>query len=375
MNFPLEAYLSDLATLCAIDSGDANREGTNAMADYFEARYRAMGLHVERRYYENNDFAPFLLAENGAADTPIDVLLVAHMDTVFPVGEGASRPFKVDPQGIGRGPGCVDCKGGCLMIEYLVRQWMQEGVSFHFCVAMNSDEERGSQYSRAYFEELAQRAKRCFIFEPGRANGEFVTQRKGGANYLIRCHGVAAHSGVNPQDGASAIIELARWLPELQSLNDYKTGTTLNIGRIDGGGDRGQVPDYCECTVSFRTLDPKALSMLETQFRQMTEHPFDPRTQIEIQQVSQRPAMILHPASAALLSALERVGEREEIPICHLSTGGGSDGNFISHYGVATLDGCGPCGAALHTKDEYMISSSIEQRFRLMNRLIHEITE
>ena len=85
--------------------------------------------------------------------------------------------------------------------------------------------------------------------------------------------------------------------------------------------------------------------------------------------------MVLHPASAALLSALERVGEKEGIPILHLSTGGGSDGNFIAHYGVATLDGCGPCGAALHTKDEYLISSSVEQRFHLLSRLIHEIID
>lgn len=371
--FSLEEYLEQLKTLCAIDSGDANAAGTNAVADFFEERYRALGLRVERRYYQDNDFAPFLLVENGEPDAPIDVLMVAHMDTVFPVGEGAARPFAVDAEGIGRGPGCVDCKGGCLLIYHLVRKWMAEGVSFHFCVAMNSDEERGSRYSRVYFEELARRSRNCLIFEPGRAGDEFVSQRKGGANFLIRCHGIAAHSGVNPQDGASAILEMSKWVAQLYTLNDYDAGTTLNIGRIAGGGDKGQVPDYCECTVSFRSLLPEALPALKAMFARMESQPFDPRTRIEVEQVSLRPAMSIHPATEKLLEELESAGQEENLPIRHLTTGGGSDGNFIAHFGVATLDGCGPCGANLHTKDEYLKTVSVEERYRLMDRLIARI--
>ena len=117
MSFSLNEYLSDLKTLCAIDSGHFNAAGTEAMADFFESRYRALGLNTERRHYENNDFAPFLLVENGAPDQTIDFLMVAHMDTVFPVGEGAARPFAVDENGIGHGPGCIDCKGGALLID------------------------------------------------------------------------------------------------------------------------------------------------------------------------------------------------------------------------------------------------------------------
>lgn len=375
MSFCLNEYLSDLKTLCAIDSGHFNAPGTNAMADFFEARYRALGLNVERKYHENNDFAPFLLIENGTAEETIDVMMVAHMDTVFPVGEGAERPFTVDADGIGRGPGCIDCKAGCLLIYYLIRDMLAEGISFHFAVAMNSDEERGSHHSRPYFESLAQRAKTCLIFEPGRANDEFVSQRKSGANYIVRVHGVAAHSGVNPEDGASAIVELAKWIPQLQSLNDYEGGTTLNIGRINGGGDKGQVPDYCECTISFRSLAPEAPEKLSALFECMKAQPFDARTSIEIEQVSLRPAMAIHPATRRLLDALELVGEKENLPIAHLTTGGGSDGNFIAHYGIATLDGCGPCGAKLHTKDEYLKTETVEQRYRLIKALIREITK
>lgn len=169
-DFDLSAFLADLRTLCAIDSGHFNAPGTAAVADFFESRYRALGLKTERRYYDNNDFAPFLTARN-SEDEQIDVLFVAHMDTVFPVGTGAQWPLEVDADGLAHGPGCIDCKGGCLSLYYLLRQMLQAGdCRFRFCVAMNSDEERGSAYSRPYFEALAQKSRYCFVFEPGRPN-------------------------------------------------------------------------------------------------------------------------------------------------------------------------------------------------------------
>lgn len=123
-DFDLSAFLADLRTLCAIDSGHFNAPGTAAVADFFESRYRALGLKTERRYYDNNDFAPFLTARN-SEDEQIDVLFVAHMDTVFPVGTGAQWPLEVDADGLAHGPGCIDCKGGCLSLYYLLRQMLQ----------------------------------------------------------------------------------------------------------------------------------------------------------------------------------------------------------------------------------------------------------
>lgn len=373
MSFDLQGYMAELTKLCAIDSGMRNREGTTAMAAYFEERYRSLGLKTEIRYYDGNDFAPFLLAGN-ALEGPVDVLFVAHMDTVFPVGDGVARPLTVDENNIARGPGCIDCKGGCLLIYELVRQLMDEGTDLRFCVAMNSDEERGSRYSRSYFEEFAARGEVCLVFEPGRANDEFVSERKGGANFLIRCHGVAAHSGVDPQNGASAILEMAKWLPELYALIDYDAGTTLNVGRIQGGGDNGQVPDYCECTVSFRSLLPEALDGLRALFERMKAQPFDARTHIEVEQVSLRPAMRIHPKTAKLIEELEAAGREESLPVEHIVTGGGSDGNFIACFGVALLDGCGPCGGKLHTVEEYLKVDTVEERFRLMLRLLHRLS-
>ncbi len=368
--FPIQEYLQDLKTLCAIDSGDQNAAGTSAVADFLEERYRALGLEVERRYYNGNDFAPFVTAKN-SCEGPFDVLLVAHMDTVFPVGTAAERPFAVDGNNIGHGPGCVDCKGGCLLIYYLLRSLLEENaVNFSFCVAMNSDEERGSLYSRPYFEELARKTKYCFVFEPGRPNDEYVSRRKGGAKYLIRCHGVAAHSGVEPEKGASAILELAKWVTELYQLIDYEKGTTLNIGRFQGGADNGSVPDYAEFTLSFLYLDEAALEPLHAMLQRMREHPFDGRTQIEIEEKLLRPPMIPTQATRELLDKLAEAAKEAGTTAEHLCTGGGSDGNHIAPLGPATLDGCGPCGGKLHTKEEYLKIGTVATRYETMFRLL-----
>lgn len=374
MSFDIKNYMQELTKLCAVDSGMRNREGTQKMAAYFEACYQSIGLPTQIRYWENNDFAPFLMAGN-AMEGPIDVLFVAHMDTVFPVGDGAARPLTIDENNIARGPGVIDCKGGCLLIYELVKKLLEDKKPLRFLVAMNSDEEKGSRYSRPYFEQLAERSRVCLVFEPGRANDEFVSERKGGANFLVRCHGIAAHSGVDPQNGASAILELSKWIPEMYKLTDYEAGTTLNVGRMQGGGDNGQVPDYCECTISFRSLKAEALDGLYALFELMKTQPFDHRTRIEVEQVSLRPAMRIHPGTKKLIEELEAAGREENLPVKHIVTGGGSDGNFIACKGVQLLDGCGPCGAKLHTTEEYLKVDSVEERFRLMYRLLSRIAD
>lgn len=372
-DFSLQEFLADLKTMCAMDSGHHNAAGTTAMAEFLAEKFRSLGLHTEIRWHEGNDYAPFLMASN-SDDEAVDVMFVAHMDTVFPVGTAAEWPFTVDENGIGHGPGCVDCKGGCLLVYHLLRVLQKDGKwNFRFRVAFNSDEETRSVHSRGYFEEMAQHAKYCFVFEPGRAKEEFVHHRKGGLNYIIKCHGIAAHSGVDPEKGASAILELARWATELDKLTDYAAGTTLNIGRFTGGSDSGAVPDYAEMTLSFRFLEADARAKLEAVLDRMRTTPFDPRTSLEVLNVSDRPAMFPHDATQALLKELHAAGAEVGQTVQCIVTGGASDGNFISPFGVATLDGCGPCGAALHTRDEFLLPESVQRRLDLMQRLLERL--
>ena len=372
-SFDLESYLSDLKQLCAIDSGHHHGPGAEAVADFFEARYRALGLQTERRHYQNNTVAPFLLVSN-SQEEDFDVLFIAHMDTVFPVGTAQEWPLTEIAPGIVSGPGCADCKGGCLLLYYTIRAMLEDGsLNFRFRIAMNSDEERRSDYSRAYFEELARHAKYCFVYEPGRPNDEFVYQRKGSVTYNLKCHGVSAHAGVEPEKGASAILELAHWVNELDKLVDYEKGTILNVGVFHGGIGNGSVPDYAECSFSCRYLSSSAEAELESVLQRMRTQPFDPRTRIETEFVSQRPCMEPHEATMQLLKELEKAGEAVGQNPTGLVTGGGSDGNFVSPFGVATLDGCGPCGGKLNTREEYLKTASVAQRFDLMTALLKRL--
>ena len=372
-NFPLNEFLEDLKQLCAIDSGHMHGPGAEAVADFFEERYQALGLATQRLYYQNNLATPFLLVSN-CDEEDFDVLFIAHMDTVFPVGAGEQWPLQEIASGIVSGPGCADCKGGCLLVYYLIRHLLEEGkCNFRFRVAMNSDEEAGSHYSRAYFEALAPHTKYCFVFEPGRANNEFVGQRKGGVNYLLRCHGVTAHAGVDPEKGASAILELARWVNELYKLVDYERGIVVNVGKFTGGTETGSVPELAECKLNVRVLQEKDLDGLNAMLEKIQKDPFDPRTTMEIIQTSSRPCMEPHEATLALLEELAQAGKSVGQTTKWLSTGGVSDGNFVSHYGVATLDGCGPCGGKLHTREEYLKTESVEQRFAIMLALLRRL--
>jgi len=369
-NFSLEEYLKDLKTLCAIDSGHLYGPGAEAVTDFFETRYQALGLQTQRLYYKDNANTPFLLVSN-SEEEDFDVLFLAHMDTVFPVGAGEEWPLAEIAPGIVSGPGCADCKGGCLLLYYTIRQLLQEGkCNFHFRIAMNSDEESGSHYSRAYFEELAQHTKYCFVYEPGRPLDEFVGQRKGGVNYLLRCHGVPAHAGVDPEKGASAILELARWVNEFYKLMDFEKGVVVNVSKFTGGSETGSVADFAECKLNVRTLQEQDLEPLYDMLEHLQREPFDKRTTMEIQQTGHRPCMEPHEATQQLLRELEEAGRQVGQQTTWLTTGGVSDGNFVSCFGVATLDGCGPCGGKLHTREEYLKTQSVKQRLDIMTALL-----
>ena len=369
-DFSLESYLSDLKQLCAIDSGHLHGPGSEAVADFFELRYQALGLKTQRLHYENNPNTPFLLVSN-SKDEDFEVLFIAHMDTVFPVGAGAEWPLTETEPGIVSGPGCADCKGGCLLLYYTIRKLLKEGkLNFRFRIAMNSDEESGSHYSRAYFEELAPHAGYCFVYEPGRPLDEFVGQRKGGVNYLLRCHGIPAHAGVDPEKGASAILELARWVNELYKLVDFEKGIVVNVSKFTGGSETGSVADLAECKLNVRTLRETDLEGLYDLLDRLQKHPFDSRTTMEVIKTSHRPCMEPHEATLRLLKELELAGEAVGQKPTWLTTGGVSDGNFVSPFGVATLDGCGPCGGKLHTREECLKTASVAQRLEIMTALL-----
>ncbi len=369
-NFKLKKYLKMLSYLCSVDSGKKSVKGKTTLIKYFMKKFKKLRLNTAIRYYQNDTTSPVLIVDNGSLEN-IDVLFIAHLDTVFDEGLAKKYPFKIIDDNIATGLGCIDCKSGCLSIYYLIRRLIQEKKdNFNFCIIFNSDEETGSHNSKYFFDRLGQKSKYCFVFEPARRNDEFVSQRKGSESYVIKCHGIAAHAGVEPEKGASAIVELAKWIPELYKLVDYENGTTLNISHFLGGLKDGSVPEEAQFNLNYRYIDDSASGKLQEMLEKMQKNPFDERVSIEVINTNTRPAMILHENSQLLLEKLQEVGKALDYPIKHVTTGGGSDGNFVSIHNVATLDGCGPTGGDMHTVSEFIVIDSIKKRLDVMYHLI-----
>ncbi len=370
--FDLKEYLSDLSTICAMDTGRYNRAGVEEIVAWFRTRFEKLGFRTELRITPGHEEAPVLMISNCGPEEKFDVLFISHLDTVFDTETVKSWPVSVDEAGICRGPGVIDCKGGSLLVYYLLREMKAAGeLGFKFTAAMNTDEEPGSNYSRVFFEELAEKTDYCLVFEPGRANDEFVGVRKGGAKYQVIAHGVGAHSGADFEKGANAIVELAKWIPELTELIDLEAGTTMNIAKIEGGLNNGQVPDYAELTARLLYLDPAAIEKMDALIERMQSTSFDPRCSMEVKEVgTRRPPMYMTENSEKLFHCLEEAGKKTGCPTEWISTGGMSDGNWVAHHGVATLDGCGPCGAGLHTRGEYLKTASVGPRLEIIRALL-----
>ncbi|MGI6509616.1 MAG: M20/M25/M40 family metallo-hydrolase [Erysipelotrichaceae bacterium] len=369
-NFNLDKYLEELTYICSIDSGKTNTDGKLKLIKYFEDKFKVLNLKTAIEYYQDDKASPVLMVSNSNFEN-IDILFIGHVDTVFEDGLAKEHPFTVDEKNIGTALGCIDCKGGCLSIYHLIKMLIENRKdNFNFCVIFNSDEETGSDNSKFYFEEMAKRSKYCFVFEPARRNDEFVSQRKGSESYIVKCHGIPAHAGVEPEKGASAVLELAKWVVELYKLVDYEKGTTLNISHFSGGMKEGSVPEFAQFNLNYRYLDDKASDNLQEVLNKMKTTPFDDRTTIEIIDKGKRPAMILHRNSELLFEKLKEVGKEVNYQIKHVTTGGGSDGNFVSCHNVATIDGCGPTGGDMHTIKEFIVIDSIEKRLNVMYHLI-----
>lgn len=373
--FELKDYLADLTEICAMDTGRGNRAGREEIVGWFRTRFEALGFRTEVRITPGHEEAPVLLVSNCDPAESFDVLFISHLDTVFDTETVENWPVTVDEAGICRGPGVVDCKGGSLLVYYLLREMKAAGeLGYRFVAAMNSDEEGGSLCSRCFFEELAENTGYCLVFEPGRANDEFVGVRKGGAKYRIIAHGVGAHSGADFEKGANAIVELAKWVPELTGLIDLEAGTTLNVAKFEGGLNNGQVPDRAELIARLLYLDPAAIDRMDALIRRMESEPFDPRCSLEVREEDfRRPPMYMTENSEKLFHCLEEAGRKTGCPTAWISTGGMSDGNWVAHHGVATLDGCGPCGAGLHTRGEYLKTQSVEPRIKVMRTLLNSL--
>lgn len=367
-DFLVEEYLQELEKIVNIDSGSRIPGGTTKIADYFEEKYKQLGLTV-KRIQTDPELGPCLEIRNRGGEGPIDILLTGHMDTVFPDKTAEARPFRIEGN-LAYGPGIMDMKAGLMTGYYLMKYLLENPVDLNFCIALNSDEEISSVSSQEWLKGLARKSTYAFILEPGRKNGEFVSERKGLARYVAKFNGIAAHAGVAPQDGASAIHEMARWIPVLTELNDYEIGTSINVGKISGGTAANVVCDYAECQIDTRFCSALESDKIKAKFDYLCANTFDSRVTASVKREGFRPPMTCTKKAEDLLHLLKESGSSMNIPVKWVKTGGGSDGNFIAFEGCTVVDGAGPSGEGAHSNQEILHLDSIEPRLNLLYETI-----
>ena len=370
--FSTTQYLQDLAKLVNIDSGSNSPAGVAAVAEFFNQKYREMGWQVTKQQFDSS-VGPCLEITNQAG-AQFDLLLLGHIDTVFPVGTARERPFTIK-DGHAYGPGVNDMKAGALLMYYALRVLHTQAAlgDKAICVALNSDEEIGSVFSRPWIEKLAQKSKYVFVLEPARVNGALVKERKGVGRYQLEFTGVASHSGVDHQKGKSAINELGHWIISLHGLTDYQLGTTVNVGLVSGGTATNVVAEHAQAKVDLRITDMEELQRVDATIRKLAEQPKTPGVKVQVTGGVQRPPMNASDATEKLCALVEEIGKRVNVAVKWAKTGGGSDGNFSAALGIPTIDGLGPIGGGSHSVDEYLVIESIEPRFKLLTELIKRI--
>lgn len=362
------AMQAALATLVNIDSGSHDKPGTDRVAQAMVGWLQAAGVSAEHRA----DIAEgdVLLARlPGAQANAAPVVLMGHRDTVFPTGTAAQRPWRVEGERA-YGPGVADMKSG-LVLQCFVMMALHKLPPLPFSVLglFTADEEIGSHHGRIAIEAHARGARAAFNAEPGRVSGNLVTERKGGATFLIEVTGRAAHSGVNHADGASAIEALARLVIALHALTDYGTGITTNVGLISGGMSTNTVAPAAQAKldVRFRTLAER--ESVFAQIHALATAPNMPGTTIRITQTSE--FLPLEPqASQALMQRYQASAAQVGFDVAGEATGGCSDAGFTAALGIPTLCGVGPVGAKVHTDGEYCCLDTLVPRAQALVRTI-----
>jgi glutamate carboxypeptidase len=372
----LPRYLAELETLVNIDCGSYTAAGVNRIADRVAASLTELGAEVERIAHspapgelQLGDLVIGRLAGDGPRR-----LLIGHMDTVFDEGTCAARPFHVQGQRA-LGPGTSDMKGGLLAGLHALAALREFGERPAVTYVANPDEEIGSIFSGAHIRRLAPEHDVTLVLESARANGDIVSARKGIADLELAFTGRAAHAGVEPEKGRSAILAAARQVVALHELNGRWPDVTLNAGVIAGGTRPNVVPAECRLQLDLRGATADAFDAARAEVERLAaDSPVDGVT-CRIRELANHRPMEKTPATARLADLAIAIAGDLGFELRDTATGGASDANTTAGLGVPTLDGLGPIGGDDHSADEWLDVASVVPRTTLLATLIARVGE
>lgn len=296
-------------------------------------------------------------------------LVLGHYDTVWPIGTIDERPFSVDGN-IVHGPGSFDMKGGLaqIVLALMAIRDLELETPVLPIIFVNADEEIGSHSSTRYIRLLAQHADRALVLEPALGGrGDIKTARKGIGRFTITVFGKAAHAGLDPEGGASAILELSHVIQKLFALNDVDRGITVNVGTVDGGIQPNVVAPHSKAVVDVRV--PTVAAGNEIEYIIHSLQPTTRDVRLHVDGYIGRPSMEPTPRNQKLWERAKQAGDELGLDLHQARAGGGSDGNTTSLY-AATIDGLGPVGDGAHAVHEHLLIDKTLERAALLTLLL-----
>jgi glutamate carboxypeptidase len=363
-----EAFVQTIREFVEVESPSDNKLAGDRMGAILASKFETLGGRAT--VHRADDYADHIQIDFPGREEVKPVLLLGHFDTVYPLGTLAKMPCHIT-NGRLHGPGVLDMKSGIALMFYAMealKAW-HGSLPRPVTVFLVSDEEVGSSSSRKITEALARKSAAVLVLEPAAGlRGAVKTARKGVGDYALRVEGVAAHAGLDPGKGHSAVVELARQITAISKLNDLKQGISVNPGVIRGGTRTNVIAAEAVVEIDVRIKSASQAKNLDRKIRGLK--PFDKHCRLSMEGGINRLPMERTAGVAALYKKAQGISKQLDWKVEEAAVGGGSDGNFTAGMGIPTLDGLGGVGEGAHAVHEYIVISELPRRALLLAGMI-----
>lgn len=362
-----------LALTCALveaESPSGDKEGSNAVVSLLASAAASItSVNAVERITSENFGEHLVVRAFAQPDNSRSILVLGHTDTVHPRGVIKERPWRAEGNRI-YGPGIFDMKANCAIALEALRACEAVGIETRSAVTLllTCDEESGSPTGRPLVETEARKARATLVIEPPASSGRVKTARKGTGMFTIEVKGRAAHAGLDPEKGISAVLELAKQIVRLHELNDPISGTTVTVNVVNGGTHSNVIPAAARAEVDLRFTSADAGARIER--RILTLAPIDSGAEVTVSGGINRPPLERSQPVKALYTHARALASFLDFDLGEASVGGASDGNFVAALGVPVLDGLGVQGDGAHAAHEHIICDDIATRGALLAGLM-----
>jgi len=358
--------VADLKEIVIMESPTHDKAACDKLCAVLADKFKELGGRV--KVHRQKKAGDHLQVEFAGAKGRKPILLLGHYDTVYATNTLATMPWR-ESKGLVYGPGVFDMKGGIVQVMFALRALQAAGpLPRPVTVLLVSDEEEGSDTSRAITEKIAGRCEAVLVCEPAGRGGALKTARKGVGNFTIRVSGVASHAGLDFEKGQNAIIELSYQVHAAAAMTNLERGITVNPGIVRGGNRTNVVPSEAEAEFDLRIASKLDGDLMMRKIRALRA--VNKKCKLQVEGGINRPPLERSPAVVALFLQAQKVAMELGFPVSEIAVGGGSDGNFTAGMGIPTLDGLGPVGDGAHSPRESVVAAEMPRRAALLAGLI-----